>query len=543
MDYPESKLLRHEGCPACGSSDARAVYDDGHTHCFSCNTTVQGDGPAPERDEVSIPANLVPLRFAPLLARGITTDRACRKMLYGVGTYGGEPCQVACLTNDKGDVVAQKLRFKDKRFMVLGSIKQAGMFGQSAWQGSGKYVVITEGEIDALSYAHVTDSRWPVVSLKNGASGAASDIAAALPWLDQFERVVLMFDSDPAGQEAAQAAAEVLPPGKAFIARLPLKDANEMLVAGRGEELAKAVFNARPWRPDGVLGADEVLSRVRDAKTLTPIAHYPWAKLEARTRGIFPRQVVVFTAGSGVGKTEIVRYCAYHNILAGVKVGYLGLEEPVETTAVGLVGFALKQRLCLVEKPAEVPGFAEAWERVVNGKVLFYDHFGSLDPDRLMSQIRYMRVSAGCDLIILDHLSIVVSGLEGDNERILIDRIMTKLRTLAEETNCAIVVISHLKRPVGTPHEEGGETSLAQLRGSGSIGQLADVVVGVERNQQDETFPNRCKLRILKNRKTGFTGLQDELDYDVNQGIFNPVAEFSAVPETKTEGPVPATEF
>lgn len=32
----DSHFLHHEACPKCGSSDANAVYSDGHTYCFSC---------------------------------------------------------------------------------------------------------------------------------------------------------------------------------------------------------------------------------------------------------------------------------------------------------------------------------------------------------------------------------------------------------------------------------------------------------------------------------------------------------------------------
>lgn len=32
-------FLRHTPCPRCGSSDARAEYSDGSTHCFSCKHT------------------------------------------------------------------------------------------------------------------------------------------------------------------------------------------------------------------------------------------------------------------------------------------------------------------------------------------------------------------------------------------------------------------------------------------------------------------------------------------------------------------------
>jgi twinkle protein len=122
------------------------------------------------------------------------------------------------------------------------------------------------------------------------------------------------------------------------------------------------------------------------------------------------------------------------------------------------------------------------------------------------------------DYIVLDHLSIVVSGLGDGDERRMIDNTMTKLRSLVEECNIGMIVVSHLKRPEGKGHEDGAATSLAHLRGSAAIAQLSDIVLGLERNQQDPANKNVTALRVLKNRFTGDTGLCCHLQYDKNTG-------------------------
>jgi twinkle protein len=132
--------------------------------------------------------------------------------------------------------------------------------------------------------------------------------------------------------------------------------------------------------------------------------------------------------------------------------------------------------------------------------------------------MRYMIKSCGCKYIFLDHLSIVVSGLGEGDERRLIDNAMTSLRSLVEETQVSLFVVSHLRRPDGDRgHEEGATTSLAQLRGSHAIAQLADAVIGLERNQQGEN-PNEVLLRVLKNRFTGDTGPSGMLRYFKESG-------------------------
>jgi twinkle protein len=131
-----------------------------------------------------------------------------------------------------------------------------------------------------------------------------------------------------------------------------------------------------------------------------------------------------------------------------------------------------------------------------------------------------MIVSLGCKRIFLDHISIVVSGMDSEEdggERKAIDKLMTNLRSLVEETQCTMFVVSHLKRPEKKGHEEGGQVSLSQLRGSGAIAQLADMVIGLERNQQGEN-PNVLTIRVLKNRFSGDTGVSGYLCYNPDTG-------------------------
>jgi twinkle protein len=160
-------------------------------------------------------------------------------------------------------------------------------------------------------------------------------------------------------------------------------------------------------------------------------------------------------------------------------------------------------------------------ETVGNGRFFTYDHFGSCDSDNLLAKIRYLCKGLDCKWIFLDHLSIVVSGFDGDDERRLIDNTMTRLRSLVEETQCGMILVSHLKRPPGTGHEEGAITSLSHLRGSHAIPQLSDMVIGLERNQQAEEDANQTRVRVLKNRFSGETGLATTLYYEQDTGRLN----------------------
>ena len=142
-----------------------------------------------------------------------------------------------------------------------------------------------------------------------------------------------------------------------------------------------------------------------------------------------------------------------------------------------------------------------------------------------------------CDFIVLDHISIVVSGSEeaDDNERRAIDKLMTNLRSLVQETGVGIILVSHLrnKNTGGKAHEDGGKIALSELRGSGGIKQLSDFVIGLERDQQGKN-PNNANIRVLKARLGGKTGIAGAVTYNEFTGRLLP-GESEVTPVTNND--------
>jgi twinkle protein len=473
---------------------------------FGFTTTEDSDAPL-----------FTPGQIKALTKRGINEDTA-RKFDYRVAKHAGKTCQVANYYKDQR-LVAQKLRYPDKTFAWIGNA--SGLYGQWLWRDSGKMVVVTEGELDCLSVSMLQGNKWPTVSVKNGAQGAKRDIQKALEWLESYETVVFMFDMDEPGQAAARACASVLTPGKAKIAQLPLKDANEMLLANRGKEVISAIWEAKTFRPDGIVSGADIWADVATNEVVYSV-DYPFNGLTEKTHGLRKSELTTITAGSGIGKSALVREIGYDLVKKGERVGFIMLEETVKRTALGLMGLHLDKPIHLGLEPVEPDDLKEAFSEVIgNGRVFFYDAFGSTAIENLLSRIKFLAKGAECDWVILDHLSIVVSGLGDGDERRLIDNAMTALRTLVQETGVGLILVSHLKRPEGSRgHEEGAQTSLSQLRGSHAIAQLSDMVLGLERNQQGEEA-NVTTVRVLKNRFSGETGIACHVKYNPDTGRLN----------------------
>jgi twinkle protein len=460
----------------------------------------------------------------PLPARGLAQDTLEHFGYYFTTLKDGTKVHAAPYFDEKGKLVAYKTRDKLKQFRWFGDARSARLFGENKCRKGGKMICVTEGEIDAMSLSQAQANKWPVVSVKNGAAGAKKDFQASLEFLESFEKVVIMFDNDEPGQKAALECAEVLSPGKAFIATLPLKDANEMLTEGRTPELITAMWNARAHRPDGIVPGTDVWEIVA-AEQPSDAIPYPWEGLNRVLRGIRKAELVTFTAGSGIGKSAIVREIAYDAHKRGEVVGYIALEEPLRRTALMFMGLELDRRVHLDRTGVSEERLKAAYDKTIgSGRFFLYDHFGSLDLDNLLSKIRYLARGCGCTLIVLDHISIAVSGIAEGDERRMIDNLMTRLRALVQELNVRMLIVSHLKRPQGTGHEEGARVELGQLRGSGSIAQVSDACVGLERDQQGEQS-DLTTVRVLKNRWTGEAGIGCYLQFNKETGRLVEVAK------------------
>ena len=510
-------MLRHEPCPNCGSRDNLGRYSDGHGFCFGC-----GYYEKPNTGNVVDIATKKPTIEAyqkadviALTARNIT-EETCRRYGYRVGEYEGRKVHFAPYYRD-GAIVACKVRDKDKNFKVIGDGHKLPLFGQHMFTSS-KMLVVTEGEVDCLSVSQALGNKWPVVSVPNGAQGAKRSIQQNLEFFSGFETVVFMFDMDSPGQKAAGECAQLLAPGQAKVAHLPLKDPNDMLTQGRTQDLVQAVWQAKQYRPDGIVSATDLWEAVEKADEVASTP-YPFLALTEKTRGLRRGELVTVTAGSGIGKSAFVREIAYHLLGMNEKVGMIMLEENPKRTLLGLMGIHLNHPIHISRDGVEQDSIRQAFDAICgSGNLYLYDHFGSTELDNLSDRVRYMAKGLGCSWIILDHLSIVVSGLGDGDERRLIDNAMTMLRTLVEETGIGMILVSHLKRPDGNKgHEEGAITSLSQLRGSHAIAQLSDMVIGLERNQQSDT-PNVTTVRVLKNRWSGDTGVAGELHYNKHTG-------------------------
>ena len=522
----------HLPCPLCNSSDAVSVNSDNSAYCFSCREYIKEYNMEQEPTIINREHETKPISnqsdFAEIVDRNIKID-TCKKYSVSVkiDSMGNITNHYYPYHDKQGAKIATKTRFtKLKEFTIQGNTKQSGLFGEHLFNRN-KFIIITEGELDCLSAYQMfkTDKyETPVVSIKNGIASAVKDIKNSLEWLENnFDNVVINFDNDEHGIDGALKVAELFSPGKCKIMYLPkeFKDASDCLTKNKIQVYVKTFWDAKVFAPDGIINANILFDEIAKP-TIQSFVQYPFEGINKITYGIRPSELVTFTAGSGLGKTQVMREIVHHMIKSTQdNIGLLMLEETPVITSKGLMSIEANQRLHLPDVHVAKEELKTYFDKTVGtGRVFMFDHFGSNSIDNIISRVRFLAKGLDCKYIIIDHVSIIVSDQSHGDERRALDEIMTRLRTLVQETGVAMMVVSHLRRPDGKGHEEGAATSLSQLRGSASIGQLSDMVIGLERDAQndDPEIRNTTKVRVLKNRFAGLTGPCCNLQYNQDTG-------------------------
>lgn len=429
--------------------------------------------------------------------RGITDKTMAAFDVRAVlNSLNSEPTQLVFPYGDD----SQKVRLlKTKDFIAYGKMGEASLFGKDKFvPGQNMAITITEGELDALSAYQMLGSKYPVVSVRSS-STAREDCSRARDYLNSFDRIYLCLDNDAPGEKATKEVAALFDINKLYFVKLgAFKDANEMLQAGKEKEFVSIWYNSKKFVPKGVVSKLDDLSSILSREKRVAKINYPFPTIQDMTYGIRSKEMVLITAPEKIGKTEFIRSIEYH-ILRNTdeNIGVIHLEEDEERTIQGFVGLHLQQPVHLPDCMVSLSNQQTALKELVkkDDRLSIYPHFGSDDPNVILDVIRSMVAVLGCKYIFIDHITMLVTGFEGEDERKKLDFLSTKLAELTRELDFTMFLISHVN--------DDGKT-----RGSRNIAKMADLIISLNRDIEanDENSRNTTYVTIRGNRFSGRTG-------------------------------------
>ncbi len=512
----------HSPCPSttCGSSDAFSwKAGDAWGKCFSCGKSFKLDG---SKDTIKIESNSAPkmniddVKNYPVRGfkeRGITktvTDHFNVRVGYDVD---GQVSAHFYPYTKKGVIVAYKERELPKKFLVHGDFKDVELFGQAQASGSGK-LIITEGEIDAMAVSQAQYEKYekffPVVAVPSASSLNA--LLEQKEFINGFKEVILCFDQDEPGQEAAKKAAKIIGYEKTKICTLPEKDASDVYTKHDGATLLNAVFNARAFSPAGVVRGQGIMDQFKLRKSVVSVP-YPDCLhgINEKLDGMRLGEIVLFTSGTGSGKSTVIKEIILHlKDQTDDLIGIVSLEESVGDTAEKFIAMSLEKSMDGIHDltPEEEE---TAYNRLfADEKIIMLDHQGSVSDDSLLDKIEHLCLM-GCKYVFLDHITIAVSeGADGKTGNEAVDYVMSSLLKIVKKHNVWLGVVSHLRKGSNQqkPFEEGRIPDLDSIKGSGSIKQISFDIIGFARNMvaDSDIEKNTIFFRVLKARHTGRTG-------------------------------------
>lgn len=561
------KMVGKSQCPQCGDAgdgakDNLVSYEDGSAYCFACDYTIPSNG---------VPKDMVSTgkKFS-----GAVLDLVDRKILkstcekYGVETvnFNGVRNNIH-YTDEKavmypiysgGELIDQKMRLvrdKNIQFWAMKS-KTDLLFGMHAFNPTKNIcVIVTEGEFDAMCIYQATG--FPAVSVTKGANGAAKQLAANLQWLDQWKDVVLCFDMDEPGQKAVAESIPVFDVGRVRVAHLPEKDANDMILSGRGNELKKLIWDAESVKPTSIVGVKDI----RDLILQKPKAgmDWPWQPMTDATFGFRTGEIYVLAAAEGVGKTEVVKELIFHSIENDIPVGVFSLEQRPDDTIRRLIGGRVNKRLHI---PTETWWDQEVIDREIeylNDKVFLYNTYNSnLSFENIVSNIKYLAKCHKTKLIVIDNLTALCLNAKIDGRSVrdseYVGHVMNTFFSIIKELDITLLVVSHLatdkmgmstyvsmsakskealdmldnaeavdkhlNKP-GLAWESGRVPRLENIYGSGTVRKLADFIMVLSRNRTSPDYNEHRELKVkfLKTRiDSSNEGKSFSLYYNYNTG-------------------------
>lgn len=514
-------------CPECRSKDNLVKYKDGHSTCYSigCNYYIKGD--SMNNYDSSYSASSKPVNQLDLIkgTRGAIPDRRLSQDIldkYGVTVEYDAKGDIVKhhypYYNSDNKIVALKTRItKSKQFFCTGNLGDSGLFGQNVFDGrGGRFITVTEGELDALSVSSMFHGKWPVVSLKNGSGSAVKGIKQSLEFLETFESVILCMDQDEAGQEATKNIVDLFSPNKVKVMKMPLKDASEMLMQGKVKEFTECWWDAKPHRPAGVVSLSDSgnwdLFVRRGTEEVTPLPKAFGSLNAMMNGGIAAGEVTVLGALTSIGKSTVVYNLVYDMLMESNKrIGCIFLEADVGETIEKLISVHIGQNISNIpQTQRDYDQLHKKYAELADtDKLHILDHQGALEADDLFSKMRYMVKGLDCDVLILDPLQAAVTS----NENGIIDAFMDKCLKLAKETGVSIIVVSHMRKPNA---KDAHDVNEYDMKGSGSINQIAFNTILLSRDKlaEDEYARNCTKIQLVKCRRTGNTGVGGWLYYN-----------------------------
>ena len=437
-----------------------------------------------------------------------------------------------------GELTGYKVREVPKNFKSIGRTgATTECFMQFRFPRGGKYLILTEGEIDSLSAYQMlkeynskrgSDYEVACVSATTGAQ-SGRQIAHNYAFFDQWDQIIISYDGDDAGQKAIESIVKVLPKSKVKIMQMKHKDANEYLTKGDQKAFISDFYNAKSYVPVGVVASNQISDAMREEFKVPKIPLPPFMhKLQKMMAGGIPLgRIVNLGSASGTGKSTIIDEIIYDMIFNSPHlVGVVTLESTKGQYGVKLLSRHIGNKLELLDNEdalllLDTTGIREKeWElfNKEDGAPRFYlvdDRDGEVED--IQGAIENLIVSCGCKVIVLDPVSDVIASLPNDEQ----ENFMSWQKGMTKSHGVTFYNVCHTRK-TGSGQKAGSagaDLHEEDIIGSSSLYKSAacNLMFSRDKENEDVVVKNTTTMKATKIRWTGKTGIAGQYYYDLER--------------------------
>lgn len=369
------------------------------------------------------------------------------------------------------DCVFKKFRnIHDKTKQWSEGGKPMFLFGWQAIGAKQRSVIITEGEIDALSWMELG---YPALSVPNGAK-SHQWIEYEFENLERFDKIYLAFDSDSTGREGLAEVLERLGPERCpTIDTGHHKDANELLQSG--EDPKPYIKNATWHDPEELKLAshfgNEVYDSFENGLDSEPGFNTPFPKLDGLLRFRI-NELVILSGVNGHGKSQLAGQLTLSAIGQGWKpVIYSGEMKPKRFLNKMVIQAG-------ADNQPSMPKVRNVFDWL-GDKLHVFNLTGSAKTSRLLEVFAYAHRRYGSNLFIID--SLAMCGIAEDDykgQKAFIEQLCDFRNTYPVN----VILLAHARKAL----DENKSTGKMDVKGTGAITDLVDTVLTLWRNKPKE---------------------------------------------------------
>lgn len=254
-------------------------------------------------------------------------------------------------------------------------------------------------------------------------------------------------------------------------------------------------------------GLDELIAEIRDAyasgQAITGLST-GFHLIDQILHGMWPKQLILCAARTGVGKTTLAQNIAENVADKGIAALLISLEMSryeLQLRSLARAGRIDGDRLSTGQiTPDEAQRLGPAISRVKERTKLLVHDDGVSDISMLSALARRHTEQHAIGLLVVDYIGLVQA--EGKNNYERVSQVSRALKLLAQNLDIPVLALAQMNRKQDDRSDK--RPMLSDLRDSGSLEQDADVVMFLHRESDhdpDQHADGSIEVIIEKNRK------------------------------------------